>query len=577
MGSLTLYLKMLRLFILSFLYAGCHCSPSKGPAPPLFLIPESGPPLLLTQPEEAPPLLLSEPESAPPLLLSEPESAPPLLLSEPESAPPLLLSEPESAPPLLLPEPESAPPILISEPETAPPMLILPPEPVPPLLLPGGESEPIVSTPEVSEYQESFVNNQVPLAEGGEMLAEITPPDNTTVVTFTVKMYYTQEFEDNTPEIEGFFVQIIDDTNQGFVNSEIPLRVEMLCSEKIGITETGSAQGMLGTFSAFGSTTLKDTADAAALFVVNSDFCNQGYNNALASGWTISIVKKSCAESIHSFAHNIGLHVGALPNREEVTSVINTWPYSYSYGYHIPKGIAATGARTIMAYSATGYETRVNYWSNPSVIFPITQTPTGVAGSENNAALLTLRRYTLAAVGDESSTTCKSTVTTAPVNPVTTAPVNPVTTAPVNPVTTAPVNPVTTAPVNPVTTAPVNPVTTAPLNPVTTAPVNPVTTAPVNPVTTAPLNPVTTMPIIPPVTAMPVNPSTACIRHNKRVVLKTIRRIKRVMTGKACAAVCKKNKKRCQYWMWTRKAKSCALMSVQFAKKKGVASGGLDC
>merc|ERR1719249_292066 len=123
---------MMRLFILSFLYAGCYCSPSKGQAPPLLLMPESGPPLLLTQPEEAPPLLLSEPESAPPLL--------------------------------------------ISEPETAPPMLILPPEPVPPLLLPGGESEPTVLTPEVPEYQESFVNNQVPLAEGGELLAEITPP-----------------------------------------------------------------------------------------------------------------------------------------------------------------------------------------------------------------------------------------------------------------------------------------------------------------------------------------------------------------------------------------------------------------
>merc|ERR1711922_82950 len=139
-------------------------------------------------------------------------------------------------------------------------------------------------------------------------------------------------------------------------------------------------------------------------------------------------------------------------------------------------GSAATGARTIMAYSATGYETRVNYWSNPSVIFPITQTPTGAAGSENNAALLTLRRYTLAAVGDESSATCKSSVTT--------------------------VAPVTTAPLNPVTTAPVNPVTTAPLNPVTTMPVIP---------------PVTTLPVIPPVTAMPVNPSTAYVMQNKRV------------------------------------------------------------
>merc|ERR1719215_996147 len=109
--------------------------------------------------------------------------------------------------------------------------------------------------------------------------------------------------------------------------------------------------------------------------------------------------------------------------------------------------------RTVMAYSATGHSTRVNYWSNPDVNHPITGTPTGVAGTENNAALLTLRRYTLASVADESTGGCYSATTIAPVTtaPVTTIP--PVTNLPVTmpPVTNPPVT--TMAPPPPVTTA----------------------------------------------------------------------------------------------------------------------------
>merc|ERR1719186_913647 len=172
-------------------------------------------------------------------------------------------------------------PMLIFPPESEPPLLILPPEPVPTLFTPEGETEPIVSIPEVSEEQIPQLNQilQVPLAEGSEVLPEITPPDNTTIVTYTVKMWYTQEVEDAIPELQGFFDQVIDDTNQGYINSDIPLRVEMLCAEKIGVVDSGSIQTILSTFSSFGLSVLKDTADTATLFVTNSDYCTYGYSN----------------------------------------------------------------------------------------------------------------------------------------------------------------------------------------------------------------------------------------------------------------------------------------------------------
>ena len=50
--------------------------------------------------------------------------------------------------------------------------------------------------------------------------------DSTTIVTFSVMFYYTQEFEAVTADIEGFVDQIIDITNEGYINSKIPVRVK---------------------------------------------------------------------------------------------------------------------------------------------------------------------------------------------------------------------------------------------------------------------------------------------------------------------------------------------------------------
>jgi len=298
-----------------------------------------------------------------------------------------------------------------------------------------------------------------------------------------------------------------------------------------------------------GASTVRDTADTAALITLNLDYCGLAYTNVLSSGSSLSVTKKSCATGYYSFGHEIGHNIAALHNPEAHTaSLVSSWTYSYAFGHLIAKGSASTGARTVMAYNAAGHSTRVNYWSNPAVNYPITGTPTGVAGVSNNAALLTLRRYTLAAVGDESSTTCKSAVTT--VAPITTA--KPVTTMkPVTPIVT------TMKPVTPIVT------TMKPVTPIVT------TMKPVTPIVT------TMKPVTPIVTTM--KPTTECQLPNKRVVLKTIKRGKKIKNPKICAAMCKKNKKPCQYWSWTKKSKTCILLSVSFMKKKGVISGGLNC
>jgi len=60
---------------------------------------------------------------------------------------------------------------------------------------------------------------------------------------------------------------------------------------------------------------------------------------------------------------------------------------------------AKSGYRTILSYLFIGYNTRINYYSNPAVSYK--NIPTGETGT-NNAGVLTERRFLMAAVGDES-------------------------------------------------------------------------------------------------------------------------------------------------------------------------------
>ena len=104
--------------------------------------------------------------------------------------------------------------------------------------------------------------------------------------------------------------------------------------------------------------------------------------------------------------HNYGCH-----HNPEVAT--NSY-FSYGHGHHIEQGSASTGYRTILAYNAAGHSTRVNYYSNPSVNYPVTQTSTGVADLSDNAQVITQNRISFASLGDESATCSDGFSTVAP-------------------------------------------------------------------------------------------------------------------------------------------------------------------
>lgn len=229
--------------------------------------------------------------------------------------------------------------------------------------------------------------------------------DTTTIVTFSVMFYYTQEFEAGTADIEGFVDQIIDITNEGFINSKIPVRVRSFCIEKASLTDS---TGDIEAFTRMKGSPVAtlNTADAATLLVTNAPYCGIAWLTPASRDYSFSVNMKRCIGNFvvgHELGHNFGSH-------HDIYSATNQNRfYSYGYGHHIERGSHSTGARTILAYSRPGYNARVNYYSNPSVTLPLTGTPTGVEGVSNTASVITQNRFTMAAHGDETAA-CGKTV-----------------------------------------------------------------------------------------------------------------------------------------------------------------------
>jgi len=229
--------------------------------------------------------------------------------------------------------------------------------------------------------------------------------DDTTIVTFTVKYYYTldfaETFEDNK-QIDNFFFQLTAMTNQGYIDSKIPVRIESHCIEATKLREVDNADKMLETFREMKESpaALRGSADVAALFVKKLDNCGLAYLDSWRNGWTINVQKKSCVdESNFTFGHELGHNFGCSHDRFASKSA----KYPYAYGHFIGPTNDAwwKGYRSSMAYRKAGHYHRINYFSNPDVMYK--GYPTGT--EENNCArTIKENRFGMAAVGNESKT-----------------------------------------------------------------------------------------------------------------------------------------------------------------------------
>ena len=173
----------------------------------------------------------------------------------------------------------------------------------------------------IKEYDmASFKENHIEksLAPVVEMVAH-RMEDTTTIVSYSIMFYYTQDFEDTTADIEGFIEQVVAVTNQGYINSQIPIRASKLCVEKSTIDEGGHMLSRFKNMKEGSTSKLRNSADAAVLLVqkwVDNKYCGIAYQNTYNTGLTISVTTKSCAIAFYTFGHEIGHNLGAHHNRE---------------------------------------------------------------------------------------------------------------------------------------------------------------------------------------------------------------------------------------------------------------------
>jgi len=101
--------------------------------------------------------------------------------------------------------------------------------------------------------------------------------------------------------------------------------------------------------------------------------------------------------------HELGHNFGCCHDKYENKCSKSHKDIPNGIGHHIEKGKSKEGHATIMTYSRAGYPTKVNYYSNPSVILKATGTPTGVRGESDCASVITKNSVPMSKIGDESA------------------------------------------------------------------------------------------------------------------------------------------------------------------------------
>jgi len=277
------------------------------------------------------------------------------------------------------------------------------------------KNQPYIIAP--FSYENHFLVKTDPIRMGGSMINHTliakeetmlkdvyhNSMDNETIAYFSVKVYYERKFQDETESnVEKFVDQVIEETNMGFKNSHIPIRIYLHCLELAPIFKNeaptylklpqhfrimkGSVENLLG------------SADLAML--ISEDVIPGAFGVAL--GHTAWVVRTFAASPHWIFAHEIGHTFGS--SHEYVFPGVNAF-FEDGFGYVIPKGHNTSDFHTIMSTGNAPY--RLNYWSNPHITANETGTPIGILGRANNARLITQERFRIANVGDESVKCCR--------------------------------------------------------------------------------------------------------------------------------------------------------------------------
>ncbi len=178
------------------------------------------------------------------------------------------------------------------------------------------------------------------------------------------------------------------ESNQGYANSDVNLRLELACLYETGFLETTAIENDVQDFRNNGDGKGDEVhqlradfdADMCCLLTDGRDYswCGWAYGFDYTSRDNMfQATSYSCATGNFSLAHEFGHTQGCRHNDD-----FALLPFAYGHGYR-----KDTYWATIMAMTTGTTAVRLNYWSNPRITSPVLPyTPMGTPEDDNNLA-----------------------------------------------------------------------------------------------------------------------------------------------------------------------------------------------
>lgn len=213
-----------------------------------------------------------------------------------------------------------------------------------------------------------------------------------------------------TAAMETLIDNAVAETNVGYTNSGVNPRIILVHTAEVVYSEAGfdwvatiERLRLPGDGYMDNVHSLRDTykADLVVMLVNDNAYCGVGYLMASVSpsfeSWAFSLVHWACATGYYSFAHEMGHNQAARHDRYVDNTDFSPDTCNHGYVYLPDQWL------TIMSYNDQCYDngfycTRLNYWSNPNVLYggvPM-GVPCGVGEGAYNVYTLNDTAYTVA-------------------------------------------------------------------------------------------------------------------------------------------------------------------------------------
>ncbi len=214
--------------------------------------------------------------------------------------------------------------------------------------------------------------------------APVASDDGSIIDVLVLYTPAARQAEGGTTQMQSYVQLGVAETNQGYVNSGIIQRIRLVEAREVSYTEGSSISVDLarlqnptdGFLDDVGTIRNADAADLVSLWVATSEnTCGIGYEltdpTASASSFAafgFSVMEYSCAVGNYTFGHEMGHNMGAHHARSDVDTNGNPprGAYPYAFGY---KQLTGNRFRTVMAYDTGCTCPRIDYYSNPDVMY----------------------------------------------------------------------------------------------------------------------------------------------------------------------------------------------------------------